>query len=156
MQQIKPYLFKYLKIAIFLSIIIGLYQGYNYYYLGINPLKDLYHNSPFMKARELTKINEAKLICLQKGGVWKKKINCGDVRYAPGRSYPQLSDYECYQKYSDAGKTCRSSSQCEGKCRLNDFLIEPLTGFCEDTNEPTCCVDELEDQNQPDFGRCVY
>ncbi|MFC1638829.1 hypothetical protein ACFL26_00990 [Patescibacteria group bacterium] len=69
--------------------------------------------------------------------------------------------YECFRLNSDAGKPCRSSSQCKGKCLYaafdtvygpesvpgcdeDGFCIGELEGTCSETDRLKNCVGAIE------------
>ena len=54
----------------------------------------------------------------------------------------------CVVEYSDAGKTCSDSAECEGDCRLQESRLPigtKTTGFCTENNDPCGCWSQIED-----------
>lgn len=48
----------------------------------------------------------------------------------------------CVEKYMDAGKPCSDSTECAGKCRIEDEFVEvgtQTTGFCSADSDPCGC-----------------
>lgn len=72
--------------------------------------------------------------CLAKGGKYTKE----------GR----LQAYRCVQQFSDAGKSCSDSSECQGKCTNSDTAIEAGTanvkGTCAANDSPFGCSQTIE------------
>lgn len=72
--------------------------------------------------------------CLAKGGEYTKE----------GR----LQAYRCVQQFSDAGKSCSDSSECQGKCTNSDTAIEAGTanvkGTCAVNDTPFGCRQTIE------------
>ncbi len=81
--------------------------------------------------------------CVANGGVVKKV--CRMQRPA------------CIFAYSDAGKTCTDSSQCKGRCVIEDEFPEvgaKAIGVCERDNDLCGCSAEVID-GRATAGRCV-
>ena len=72
--------------------------------------------------------------CLAKGGTYSKQ----------GR----LQAYRCVMQFSDAGKSCSDSSECQGSCVNSDKAIEAGTsnvkGTCAATDSPFGCRQTIE------------
>jgi hypothetical protein len=72
--------------------------------------------------------------CLAKGGKYTKE----------GR----LQAYRCVQQFSDAGKSCSDSSECQGSCTSSDTSIEAgksnVTGICAANDSPFGCHQTIE------------
>lgn len=72
--------------------------------------------------------------CLAKGGEYTKE----------GR----LQAYRCVQQFSDAGKSCSDSSECQGKCTGSDTSIvagtSNVTGTCAANDSPFGCRQTIE------------
>ncbi|AMT97006.1 MULTISPECIES: hypothetical protein [Psychrobacter] len=72
--------------------------------------------------------------CLAKGGEYTKE----------GR----LQAYRCVQQFSDAGKSCSDSSECQGKCTNSDTAIEAgktnVKGTCAANDTPFGCRQTIE------------
>ena len=72
--------------------------------------------------------------CLAKGGKYIKQ----------GRS--QM--YRCLQQFSDGGKSCSDSSECQGSCTSSDTAIEAgtpnVTGTCAANDSPFGCRQIIE------------
>jgi len=59
-----------------------------------------------------------------------------------------LQYQKCVFRYSDAGKECRSSSECEGRCLVDNESLPIGTeamGACERDNSYFGCWTEVED-----------
>lgn len=157
MKQLKHKIKKSITLSLIAAFVVGSYFAYDYYLFGGNPWKrfynqHLYSKIPYLQMINITRIKEAKNVCVENGGEWKLKKTCGQSTF--DKNHPTLDDYDCYKHYKDGGKPCNSSSQCEGYCRFNDLIIQPLVGTCDETNEPTCCNDIIENQNDTDFTKC--
>lgn len=63
------------------------------------------------------------------------------------RQEGMLGMYRCVKPYADAGKECRSNSDCEGMClSTGDALVgEEATGTCQVNDSPFGCYAEVED-----------
>lgn len=72
--------------------------------------------------------------CLAKGGTYSKQ----------GR----LQAYRCVTQFSDAGKACSDSSECQGSCLNSDTAITAGTtnvkGTCAATDSPFGCRQTIE------------
>lgn len=72
--------------------------------------------------------------CLAKGGTYTKQ----------GR----LQAYRCVMQFSDAGKSCSDSSECQGSCLSSDTDIAAGTpnsvGTCAATDSPFGCRQIIE------------
>lgn len=72
--------------------------------------------------------------CLAKGGTYTQQ----------GR----LQMYRCVMNFSDAGKSCSDSSECQGSCLSSDTDIAAgtsnLTGTCAATDSPFGCRQIIE------------
>lgn len=72
--------------------------------------------------------------CLAKGGTYSKQ----------GR----LQAYRCVIQFSDAGKACSDSSECQGSCLNSDTAITAGTtnvkGTCAATDSPFGCRQTIE------------
>lgn len=86
------------------------------------------HNKPI----DTTK--SPKDACLAKGGMYTKQ----------GR----LQSYHCVMQFSDAGKSCSDSAQCQGSCTSSDIKIEAgtsnVTGTCAANDSPFGCHQTIE------------
>ncbi|HNS88030.1 MAG TPA: hypothetical protein PKH09_14100 [Parvularculaceae bacterium] len=58
-----------------------------------------------------------------------------------------LGMYRCVIPYADAGKQCRSSDECQGKCLVNDDAAvgDDAVGACQANDSPFGCYAEIED-----------
>lgn len=58
-----------------------------------------------------------------------------------------LGLYRCVKPYADAGKACRSSDDCEGKCLASgpEATGEDAVGVCQANDSPFGCYAEVED-----------
>ncbi|MEZ5921606.1 MAG: hypothetical protein R3C60_09685 [Parvularculaceae bacterium] len=58
-----------------------------------------------------------------------------------------LGMYRCVKPYADAGKACRSSDDCEGKCLVtgDEATGEEATGACQANDSPFGCYAEIVD-----------
>jgi hypothetical protein len=63
------------------------------------------------------------------------------------RQEGMLGMYRCVKPYADAGKACRSKSDCEGKCLAADDAApdKETTGVCQADDSPFGCYAEVED-----------
>ena len=63
------------------------------------------------------------------------------------RQEGMLGMYRCVKPYADAGKACRSKSDCEGKCLATDDAAPDadITGACQADDSPFGCNAEVED-----------
>jgi len=73
-----------------------------------------------------------------------------DVCAAAGgevRMEGMLGMYRCVKPYADAGKACRSSDDCEGKCLASgpEATGEEAVGACQANDSPFGCYAEIED-----------
>lgn len=84
-----------------------------------------------MRARSLAEID--KEACTAAGG---------EVRQEG-----MLGMYRCVKPYADAGKACRSSDDCEGKCLASgpEAAGEEAVGACQANDSPFGCYAEIED-----------
>lgn len=62
------------------------------------------------------------------------------------RQEGMLGMYRCVKPYADAGKACRSKSDCEGKCLATDDAAPDaeVTGVCQTDDSPFGCYAEVE------------
>lgn len=62
------------------------------------------------------------------------------------RQEGMLGMYRCVKPYSDAGKECRSGSDCEGKCISTGEAAtgEEAAGQCQKDDSPFGCYAEVE------------
>ncbi len=63
----------------------------------------------------------------------------------------------CIFDYADAGKSCTDSSQCSGRCVIEDEMPEVgarAIGVCEADNDVCGCSTEIID-GKATAGRCV-
>ncbi len=65
----------------------------------------------------------------------------GDVRQEG-----MLGMYRCVKPFADAGKACRSKSDCEGKCLATDDAMPDaeIVGACQAEDSPFGCYAEVE------------
>ncbi len=72
--------------------------------------------------------------CLAKGGEYTKQ--------------GKLQMYRCVMQFSDAGKSCSDSAECQGSCLNSNRLIETNTsnvvGQCASTDSPFGCREIVE------------
>lgn len=64
------------------------------------------------------------------------------------RQEGMLGMYRCVKPFADAGKACRSGSECEGKCLATDDAMmddENVVGACQANDSPFGCYAEVED-----------
>ncbi len=59
--------------------------------------------------------------------------------------------FMCIHDYSDGGKSCQSSEECEGDC----IAENDGTAYCDDSNSPFGCYRTIEDYNADVPVRCV-
>ena len=73
--------------------------------------------------------------CLAQGGTYIKQ----------GR----LQNYRCIQQFSDAGKSCSDSVECQGSCTSSDITIEAgtsnITGTCAANSSRFGCRQIIQD-----------
>lgn len=62
------------------------------------------------------------------------------------RQEGMLGMYRCVKPFADAGKACRSKSDCEGKCLATDDAMPDadVTGACQADDSPFGCYAEVE------------
>jgi len=70
--------------------------------------------------------------CIESGGEW--------------RSAGMIGNFICIQSYSDGGKECNSSSECQGKCVVAD--AENPEPYCTSDNDPFGCFSTIEEFNE--------
>ena len=70
--------------------------------------------------------------CLDAGGEWK---------------WIQADVQGCVYSYSDGGKYCTSSDQCEGDCVTNVVSNLGVEGFCEHTTNNQGCFNAIENEH---------
>lgn len=82
-------------------------------------------------ANQNIELKSEKRECGIKGGAWQKVC---------------LRGYKfCVMPYSDAGKPCRGSSDCQGRCVENvKPQTESLAGQCQANNNPCGCFANIE------------
>mgnify|MGYP000356725689 CR=1 FL=1 len=80
--------------------------------------------------------NEAK--CDALGGTWRRD--------------GMLGAYHCFEVYSDGGKICTDSDQCEGTCRVEGD--DTATARCTPDSSPFGCYSRMED-GEPTGFLCV-
>lgn len=73
----------------------------------------------------------AEMLCAEEGGVWQK--------------VGVLGKYQCIHTYSDGGKMCTSSSQCQGGCIATTG--NGTAGSCKRDDNPFGCYQFIEDKN---------
>ncbi len=62
----------------------------------------------------------------------------------------------CVKPYSDAGKNCTDSDQCEGRCLgLQDEETEEYNGFCQNNNNPFGCFPVMTEGKSEPTEVCV-
>lgn len=76
--------------------------------------------------------------CATSGGTWIRDGVLGQAQY-------------CLYSYPDAGKACRSSTECLGSCVVEDYRAlatpGPSVGVCTGDNRAFGCFDYLEHPN---------
>ena len=84
-----------------------------------------------MRAESLAAID--KTACAAAGGVVRQE--------------GMLGMYRCVKPFADAGKACRSKSDCEGKCLATDDAAPDaeVVGVCQADDSPFGCYAEIED-----------
>lgn len=75
-----------------------------------------------------------KLGCKIKGGTWV------------GGAGDSTPNGWCLMKYSDAGKSCSSSSECQGGCMVDKISQLGKTGTCKKDNDFRGCFGRVEDK----------
>lgn len=83
-----------------------------------------------MRAQSLAEIDQE--ACAAAGGVVRQE--------------GMLGMYRCVKPFADAGKACRSKSDCEGKCLATDDAMPDadVTGACQADDSPFGCYAEVE------------
>lgn len=76
---------------------------------------------------------DSKEACQAAGGTWS------------GYGSPENPGY-CIRKYSDAGKPCVSSEECEGYCVTNKISELGKTGHCQASNFIGGCQTPIEEK----------
>ncbi len=63
------------------------------------------------------------------------------------RQEGMLGMYRCVKPYADAGKECRSKSDCEGECRVigDEMAGEEAVGACQVNDSPFGCYATIEE-----------
>lgn len=91
-------------------------------------------NDPFSYQACVYPPNETVQACTAKGGAFLQQ----------GR----LGCYQCVVTYTDAGKACQDSTDCQGKCKNTGEFIDtnPKTqsGQCASDNSPFGCYQTIE------------
>lgn len=84
-----------------------------------------------MRAQSLAEIDQE--ACAASGGVVRQE--------------GMLGLYRCVKPFADAGKACRSKSDCEGKCLATDDAMpdQEVVGACQAEDSPFGCYAEVED-----------
>ena len=79
--------------------------------------------------------NELVQACTAKGGAFSQQ----------GR----LGCYQCVVTYTDAGKACQDSSDCQGKCKNTGEFLDASTknqsGQCASDSSPFSCYQTIEE-----------
>jgi hypothetical protein len=96
-----------------------------------NPQRKNYRND-LNPQSENYKYKDLKDACEAEGGTWSIVSAMG-----PGA---------CRKKYSDAGKPCTSSNQCQGDCVTNKVSELGKSGFCEEDNIKDGCETPVEEK----------
>ena len=81
--------------------------------------------------------------CAAQGGVVRKVCMRGIPR--------------CVVPYSDAGKQCRDSDECQGRCLIDGKAGQvgaPAVGYCQKEDDPCGCFTTVED-GKISSGLCV-
>lgn len=62
------------------------------------------------------------------------------------RQEGMLGMYRCVKPFADAGKACRSRSDCDGKCLATDDAMPDaeVVGVCQAVDSPFGCYAEVE------------
>jgi len=84
-----------------------------------------------LRAQSLAEIDQE--ACAASGGVVRQE--------------GMLGMYRCVRPFADAGKACRSKSDCEGKCLATDDATpdQDVIGACQAEDSPFGCYAEVED-----------
>lgn len=92
-------------------------------------------NDPFAYQACVYPPNEMVQACTAKGGVFSQQ--------------GMLGCYQCVMNYSDAGKTCQDSSDCQGKCKnpgeFMDANAKTQSGQCASDSSPFGCYQTIEE-----------
>ena len=78
--------------------------------------------------------------CIDQGGIWMR-INLG-------------GEYECAQVYSDGGKSCTNSNECEGLCMITLTGPDPEEILCQNTSRFLGCGITIEAYNAGEILEC--
>ena len=92
-------------------------------------------NDPFAYQACVYPPNEMVQACTAKDGVFSQQ----------GR----LGCYQCVVSYSDAGKACQDSSDCQGKCKTTGEFVDAnaknQSGQCASDSSPFGCYQMIEE-----------
>ena len=91
-------------------------------------------NDPFAYQACVYPPNEMVQACTVKGGAFSQQ--------------GMLGCYQCVVSYSDAGKACQDSSDCQGKCKNTGEFVEAnaktQSGQCASDSSPFGCYQTIE------------
>ena len=92
-------------------------------------------NDPFAYQACVYPPNEMVQACTAKGGAFSQQ--------------GMLGCYQCVVTYTDAGKACQDSSDCQGKCKNTGEFIDASTknqsGQCASDSSPFGCYQTIEE-----------
>ncbi len=92
-------------------------------------------NDPFAYQACVYPPNEVVQACAAKGGAFSQQ--------------GMLGCYQCVVSYTDAGKTCQDSSNCQGKCKnTGEFVATSASnqsGQCASDSSPFGCYQMIEE-----------
>ena len=92
-------------------------------------------NNPFSYQACVYPPNEIIKACTAKGGAFSQQ--------------GMLGCYQCVVSYSDAGKACQDSSDCQGKCKNTGEFVDAnaktQSGQCASDSSPFGCYQTIEE-----------
>ena len=92
-------------------------------------------NDPFAYQACVYPPNEMVQACTAKGGAFSQQ--------------GMLGCYQCVVTYTDAGKACQDSSDCQGKCKNTGEFLDASTknqsGQCASDSSPFSCYQTIEE-----------
>jgi hypothetical protein len=102
-----------------------------------------------------SRLDRARAEALKKIDVAQCQKDGGEIRGVCMFGFPA-----CVKRFSDAGKACTDSSQCEGMCWVQENTLnrEPgptTSGVCQDTTDTCGCWEEVKDGQLSGNGICA-
>ncbi len=104
---------------------------------SVTPLKEKQNSTVNLSDLLSGKNSDEANVCRQTGGNWQRVCLSGN--------------YSCVKPYSDAGQSCASQGDCEGRC-----LQSPngSGGVCQSNSNPCGCF-SLYEAGQPQSSICI-